>query len=49
MVAPRGNREVDGLGVGVVLSEESTANAKGTSARDGLGDGDLTKVQPKRG
>lgn len=38
VVGPAGVGEVDLLGAGVELLEESTANAQGTSARDGLGD-----------
>jgi hypothetical protein len=41
VVAPGRGRKVDGLGVGVVTLEEGSGDAKSSSARDGLGDGDL--------
>lgn len=41
VVAPGRSREVDGLGVGVEALEERSSDAKSSSARDGLSDGDL--------
>jgi hypothetical protein len=45
VVRPRGVGDVDCFCVWVVALDEGTADAEGTSARDGLGDGDAVLVE----
>jgi hypothetical protein len=42
VVAPGWDGKVDDLGVGIVASEESTANTESTSTGDGLSNSNLT-------